>query len=85
MLGEKPENLHKLLEKKLHTKIEIRDSLKNFKDYHFIRSSEIVYVAWKKGLINLGNGQVLDALLYSTKFSGCSISKEEIEEIKKLR
>ena len=85
MLGEKPENLHKLLEKKLHTKIQVKGNLNQFKKYNFIRSAELVYIAYKKGIIDLKNGNVLDSLLYATKFAGCSISKEEINEIKKLK
>jgi len=86
MLGEKPENLHKLFEKKLHTKIITKkENYKFFKGFTFIRSSELMYVAYKKGLINLKNRAVLDALLYAVKYKGCSISGTEIEEIKKLK
>ena len=88
MLYEKPENLHKLLEKKLHTNIKAnRQNFSFFKNLNIklIRSAEIVYVAYKKGLIDLKNhGSVLDALLYAAKFKGCSISQEEIEEIKRM-
>lgn len=84
MLYEKPLNLHKLLEKKLHRKISInKNNLPFFRDIIFIRSSEIVYVAYKRGMIKLHNS-ALDALLYATKFKGNSISQEEIEEIKRL-
>jgi len=85
MLVEKPENLEKLFEKKLHTKV--RSNLNNFnffKEFKIIRSTELVYLAYKKGLVHLKNGQVLDALLYALKFKGCSISDEEIREIEKL-
>ena len=85
MLGEKPDNLHKLLKKKLHTQIIAnKENYKIFQGFNFIRSSELVYVAYKKGLVELKNGMVLDALLYAVKFKGCSISGEEIEEIKKI-
>lgn len=85
MLGEKPENLHKLLKKKLHIQIIAKkENYKIFQGFNFIRSSELVYVAYKKGLVELKNGMVLDALLYAVKFKGCSISGEEIEEIKKI-
>lgn len=85
MLGEKPENLAKLLEKKLH--VRIIPNPKNysfFKEFRFIRSAELVYVAYKKGLIDLKNGDVLDALLYAMKFRGCAISHEEIKEIERM-
>lgn len=85
MLGEKPENLKKLMENKLHTKIEVKKNYSEFGNYIFIRSCEIVYLAYKKGLIEIKDGtQILDALLYATKFAGCSVSREEIEEMKKL-
>lgn len=85
MLGEKPENLSKLLEKKLHTKITSnKNNFDFFKGFKFIRSAELAYVAYKKDLIELKNGDVLDALLYAMKFKGCAISNEEISEIKKI-
>jgi predicted nucleic acid-binding protein len=86
MLAEKPENLRGLLEKKLHTKIRIKkSSFDYFKDFKMIRSAELLYVAWKKSLIELKDGKtLLDALLYAVKFKGCAISSDEIEEIKKI-
>ncbi len=84
---EKPHNFKDLLEKKMHTRIEARESSFNyFKDFKVIRSAEILYVAWKKGLVELKDGNtVLDALLYAVKFKGCAISSDEIEEIKRLK
>ncbi|MBU0958957.1 MAG: hypothetical protein KKB31_03350 [Nanoarchaeota archaeon] len=85
MLVEKPDNLDKLLSKKLNTKIKAnRDYFKYFKGFNFIRSSELVYVLYKKGLTKLKGPMVLDALLYAVKFKGCSISGDEIREIKSL-
>ena len=85
MLGEKPENLAKLLEKRLHVKINpSASSYKIFKGLRFIRSAELVYVAYKKGLVDLKNGDVLDALLYAMKFKGCAISGDEIREIERM-
>jgi len=43
-----------------------------------------MYVAYKKGLIKLKGELVLDALLYALKFKGCSISGEEIRQIKRI-
>lgn len=83
MLGENPENLRELFETKLHTKVLLRKDFE-FPEFRFIRSSELVYVAYKKGFVNLKNGDVLDALLYAVKYKGCSISRQEIEEIKRL-
>ena len=85
MLGEKPENLALLLEKRLHIKINPdKDNYKFFKEFRFIRSAELVYIAYKKKLVNLKNGNVLDALLFAMKFKGCAISGDEIREIEKM-
>ncbi len=85
MLIENPLNLKKLFEKKLHTKIKFNNpgTLKDLKKIQIIRSSEIIYLAYKKNMIDLKNGDILDALLNAVKFKGCSISQEEIDKIKK--
>jgi predicted nucleic acid-binding protein len=86
MLCENPENLRKLMQKKLHT--EIRANKKNydfFKKFKVIRSTELVYIANKKHLFELKSSQVLDAALYAMKYKGCSVSEREIEEIKSLK
>jgi hypothetical protein len=86
MIVEKPENLKDLLERKLHVKIVIvKRDFEHFKEFKIIRSVELMYVAWKKNLINLKKGNVLDAILYALKSKGCSVSEDEINEIKKLK
>jgi len=84
MLLEKPENLQQLMESKLHTKI-VRLPLKDhaFREKNFIRSAELIYVAYKKGLVKNKSKDMLDAMLYGAKFKGCSISNEEIKEIER--
>ena len=83
--SERPENLKKLLERKLHTKIEQRVSSSGlFEGYKIIRSTELIYIAYKKGLINLKGEKVLDALLFAMKFKGTAVSYEEIKRIEKL-
>ncbi len=85
MLGEKPENLQQLLERKLRSRIDLKEkNFEFFKGFNFIRSSELVYVANKKGLVKLKNHVVLGALLYAVKFKGCAISMDEIKEMIKL-
>ncbi len=86
MLCEKPENLRKLLERKLHTHIEAKeDNFDYFEKFRIIRSSEICYIAFKRNLVGIrDSNQVLDALLYATKFKGCAISREEIEHVKRI-
>lgn len=85
ILSEKPENLEKLMTKKLHKKAKVeKQKLERFKGFKFIRSSELAYVACKKGLLKIKGPQALEAALYATRFKGSSISFEEIEEMKRL-
>jgi len=85
LLGEKPDNLKSLLEKRLHTDIEVKEeNLKSFSNFKFIRSTELMYLAYKKGIVKLKNNNVLDALLYALKLNGCSISDEEISDMERL-
>jgi len=84
MLGENPENLRRLFENKLHKRVKLEENFKFLRKIKFIRSAEIVYIAYKRGLINLDHENVLDALLYAVKYKGCSISRQEIEEAKRL-
>ncbi len=86
LLCEKPENLLAIFQKKLHTSIEFKkENLKSFQDFKFIRSTELIYLAYKKGIVKLkDHGSVLDALLYAMKLNGCSISEDEINEMKRL-
>ena len=85
MLCENPESLEKVMSEKIHQQVKlIAPNFKIFQNYRFIRSSELVYVAYKKGLIKLQGKNVLEALLYATKFKGAAISFEEIDVLKKL-
>ncbi len=85
VLFEKPENLKELMSNKLHRKISLNlNEIKNFNKFKFIRSSELVYVAYKKGFVNLNDKRALEALLYATKYKGCAISWEEIDQLKHL-
>lgn len=82
MFFEKPENLHNLLEIKLHTKLNHKEFIKE--EFKFIRSSELVYLAFKKGFIKNKSPEMLDAMLYATKFKGCAVSNKEIKELESL-
>ncbi len=86
MLTEAPKSLERMMEKKLHTPIDAQLSLLDeLKGFRFIRSAELLFVAYKKGLIHVKKSKdLLDALLYSVKFKGCAISSKEIEEMKRL-
>lgn len=85
MLSEKPENLERLMSKKLHQQVTLaQENLEVFKKYKFIRSSELVYVAYKKGLLKIRGPKAIEAVLYATKYQGSSISHDEINILKKL-
>lgn len=85
LLSEKPENLKKLLIKKIHTGINIKkENLKNFSGIKMVRSAELMFIAYKKGLMKLKDKNTLDAVLYALKFKGCGISGKEIESLKRM-
>lgn len=85
VLCENPRTLEQLMSERLHQRVRVSpQNLGDFKNYKFIRSSELVYVAYKKGLLGLEGKKALEAALYATKFKGAAISFEEIDELKKL-
>jgi len=84
MLCENPDYLKKLMSNKLETNVEMdEEKLKNFEKVKVIRSAELCYMAFKKGLIN-GDRKKLEAMLYALKFGGCSISEKEIQAISRM-
>jgi len=85
VLAEAPDNLRRIFQKKLHTKIIARkNNYKFFREFKIIRSCELAYVIHKKNLLDIKDPRALDAMLYALKFRGCSISDREIAEIKKI-
>jgi len=85
LLSEKPENLKNLLTKKIHTNINIKkENLKSFSGIKMVRSAELMFIAYKKGLMDLKDKKTLDAVLYALKFKGCGISGKEIEILKRM-
>lgn len=101
MLIEEPNNLLELLNRKLHTPIEMdkknmslfREELNNIK---IIRSTELMWAALQfklfekyssasKIMKNNFNYNLLDGLLWGLKLRGCSISEHEINEILSLQ
>ena len=82
---ENPENLRKLISGKVHSDvIANRGNFKFFSGFRLIRSAELVYLVYKKGIIPLKGAFVLDALLYAVRYHGCSISEDEIKEMKEI-
>lgn len=86
LLTEAPQNLKTIMEKKLHIPLTIElSSIKIFKNLKFIRSAELLFIAYKKNLLPFKKDeQTLDALLYGVKTKGTAISSLEIEEMKKM-
>ena len=86
LFTESPENLKAIMERKLHMQIfVVSKNFKEFKKFRFIRSTELVYFAYKNNLYSYKKDKnTLDALLYALKYSGTSISSKEIDEIKNL-
>ena len=85
ILAEKPENLQRIISEKIHADVKANLSkLEEFEKFRFIRSTELIYVAYKKGLLKIKGKKALEAALYATKFKGAAVSFEEIEELKKL-
>src|SRR3989339_861420 len=85
MLCEKPENLRKLFEDKLNTKITSnKNNYPAFEGLKLIRSAELIYVLYKKNLSRWNDSRILDAMLWAVKFKGCAISEKEIQEIKAI-
>ena len=84
MLCENPDNLAKIFETKMH--IPIKTKKKNygyFTEFKVIRSTELAYIAYKKGLIKIKDSKALEAILYALKYGGCSVSEKEIKVLKK--
>jgi predicted nucleic acid-binding protein len=86
MLAEAPKNLEALMEKKMHMPLDARlDLLQDIREQKFIRSAELLYLAYKKNILPIKKTKdALDAMLYGVKFKGTAISSSEIEEIKRL-
>lgn len=85
ILSEKPENLEKLMSNKLHKRVTLENqNIKKLEKLRFIRSSELVYVAYKKGLARVKGKKALEALIYATKFKGASISWDEVDALRKM-
>ena len=85
MLCENPENLRKLLERKFQTSVTAnKKNYLNFKDFKIIRSTELAYIAYKKGLLRLKDPEAFEAMLYGLKFKGTSVSEREIQVLKRL-
>lgn len=93
MLLEDPEQLREILSSQINRSVEIDyrrlEVLRGLiPQINLIRSAEVVAVAYEKGVLGrvLGDGrkEAFLSVLYALKFSGCSISWDEIEEYSSL-
>ena len=85
ILCENPENLKKLMEKKLHTSIKANTSSYDlFKGFKIIRSTELAYMIHKKDLFKLDHPKAFEAIVYGLKFKGCSISEKEVQALSRM-
>jgi hypothetical protein len=100
LLLENSPKLTQLMEKRLNAKVipdkkNIKDFKKILKDVQIIRSTELVAVAYKMGLLDRylierskliknPKKRLLDAALWAVKIRGCSISGKEIKKIVEL-
>ena len=85
ILCENPENLKKLMEKKLHTSIKANTSSYDlFKGFKIIRSTELAYMIHKKDLFKLDHPKAFEAIVYGVKFKGCSISEKEVQALSRM-
>lgn len=84
MLCENADSLKKLMEEKLHASIKMKpENVQQFKKIKVIRSTELMYIASKRGLID-GDKRALEGVLYALKYNGCSISEKEILTMRKM-
>tara|TARA_Y100000310_G_C20644440_1_gene795764 strand:+ start:698 stop:1387 length:690 start_codon:yes stop_codon:yes gene_type:complete len=93
MLIESPEELARRMRKKLHTKVTLdkkalNEFLKLVEGIKVLRSTELVMVAYEKGLldkfklkIDKPRETLLSALLWALKLQGAAISTQEIDEV----
>ncbi|MDI3473901.1 MAG: hypothetical protein PWR30_224 [Candidatus Woesearchaeota archaeon] len=99
LMIEDTEGLKKRLSSKLHAYIgEDKENIKKFKSLtsriNLIRSSELVGIAYEKGLFERWKDKnqenyienidesILDGILWGVKLAGCSITPAEIDELK---
>ena len=86
LIVEKPMNLKKLMEKKLHTSVNLNEkNISSLRDIRIIRTPELLFIAYKNNLLDTENKEDLDAYLYASKIKGVSIAEEEIREIEAMK
>lgn len=84
LLAESPRDVAQLMSERLHQRVTLAAEASVFSSYKFIRSAELVYVAYVHGLLHPAGKKTLEAALYACKYKGCAITFEEIQQLKKL-
>lgn len=95
MVIENPNNMVKLMSKKLHTKVFLnKDNLKAFLSevgkVSILRSAELLILAYEFGLMDKyissykDEHELVEGILWGTKLRGCSISVDEINDVIRL-
>jgi hypothetical protein len=85
-LIESPEKVRDYMQSRVEHKVDLNlkvaDALKKeMKSIKVIRSSEIIAFAYENGILkSCETKESLEAALFALKFSGCSITEEEIKE-----
>ncbi len=92
MIIEEPQDLKKVLESRLHIRIEINKNnlneiRKRTRTIRLLRSTELVMAAYELGLLDQFVGdipharrQLLQSVLWGLKIRGCSVTIDEIDE-----
>lgn len=86
LIFEDSKGLKKMMEKRLHASLTLYSKqIERIGDYSFVRSADLAFLAYDKGLIDLGSGvEVVDSIMYSLKSNGAVVSSGEIEQMKKI-
>jgi len=93
LLIENPLRLRQVLERRLQKRLSMNEeAIDKFiayaKGVTLLRSTEIATIAFELGLLDKyavnGKRDVLDAVLWGLKLNGCSISREEIQDILRI-
>lgn len=85
IIAENPKKVEEVISRKVHKQVRlVTTNLPEFKNFKFIRSSELVYVAYKKGITKIKDKRALEAMIFATKFKGAAISWDEVHQLKKL-
>lgn len=95
-LLENPQDLRRLMERRLHTKVYMdKQRLRKFQSMtrhiKLIRSAELVTIGYELGLLDKyivkvkqPRKELLDSILWGMKLNGCAITDKEIKEIVQL-